>query len=69
VDGTSFAAPIVSSLADPSFTPGELKRLVLRTARRLPHVEVDRQGWGVVDVRRACLAAVASRTENLRRPE
>jgi serine protease AprX len=63
VDGTSFAAPIVSSLAallveaDPSLTPRELKRLVVRTARRLPHVEVDRQGWGVVDVRRACLAA------------
>jgi serine protease AprX len=67
VDGTSFAAPIVSSLAallveaNPALTPGELKRLVVRTARRLPHVDVDRQGWGVVDVRRACLAAEAGR--------
>jgi serine protease AprX len=66
VDGTSFAAPIVSSLAallleaNPALTPRELKRLVIATARRLPHVEVDRQGWGVVDVRRACLAAEAS---------
>ena len=66
VDGTSFAAPIVSSLAAllvearPALVPHELKRLILDTARRLPHVEVDRQGWGVVDVRRACLA-VASR--------
>jgi len=65
VDGTSFAAPIVSSLAallleaDPTLRPSELKRLVLATARRLPHVEVDRQGWGVVDVRRACLAAAS----------
>jgi serine protease AprX len=65
VDGTSFAAPIVSSLAallleaDPTLAPSELKRLVLGTARRLPHVEVDRQGWGVVDVRRACLAAAS----------
>jgi serine protease AprX len=65
VDGTSFAAPIVSSLAallleaDATLAPSELKRLVLSTARRLPHVEVDRQGWGVVDVRRACRAAAA----------
>jgi len=65
VDGTSFAAPIVSSLAallveaNPLLAPRELKRLLLRTARRLPHVEVDRQGWGVVDVERACLAAEA----------
>ena len=59
VDGTSFAAPIVSSLAallveaNPALRPRELKRLIVRTARRLPHVDVDRQGWGVVDLRRA----------------
>jgi serine protease AprX len=63
VDGTSFAAPIVSSLAAqvlearPDLAPREVKRLVLRTARRLPHVEVDRQGWGVVDARAAVEAA------------
>ncbi len=63
VDGTSFAAPIVASLAarlveaNPSLAPRELKRLILRSARRLPHVDVDRQGWGVVDARRACLEA------------
>ena len=63
VDGTSFAAPIVSSLAalvleaNPGLTPGQVKRLLLRTARRLPHVAVDRQGWGVVDARRALEAA------------
>jgi serine protease AprX len=65
VDGTSFAAPIVSSLAallveaNPLLAPRELKRLLLGTARRLPHIEVDRQGWGVVDVERACRAAEA----------
>jgi serine protease AprX len=59
VDGTSFAAPIVSSLAaqilelNPALAPRQVKRLLLRTARRLPHVEVDRQGWGVLDARRA----------------
>jgi serine protease AprX len=63
VDGTSFAAPIVSSLAaqmleaNPGLPPRQLKRLILQTARRLPHVEVDRQGWGVVDARRAVEAA------------
>jgi len=62
VDGTSFAAPIVSSLAalmieaTPALKPAEIKRLMVTTAQRLPHVEVDRQGWGVVDVRR-CLEA------------
>jgi serine protease AprX len=67
VDGTSFAAPIVSSLAallveaNRALAPHELKRLILSTARRLPHVDVDRQGWGVVDVRRACQAVVATR--------
>ncbi len=65
VDGTSFAAPIVSSLAalmleaNPALRPREVKRLIVRTARRLPNVDPDRQGWGVVDVRRACLAAAA----------
>jgi serine protease AprX len=63
VDGTSFAAPIVSSLAaqmleaNPALAPGQVKRLLLQTARRLPHVAADRQGWGVVDARRALAAA------------
>jgi serine protease AprX len=66
VDGTSFAAPIVSSLAarmleaNPALRPRELKRLLLLTARRLPHVEVDRQGWGVVDAPRAVEAAATA---------
>ncbi len=65
VDGTSFAAPIVSSLAaqvlevNPGLAPRQVKSLLLRTARRLSHVDVDRQGWGVIDARRA-LAAAAS---------
>lgn len=69
VDGTSFAAPIVASLAallveaNPGLRPRELKRLIVQTARRLPHVAMDRQGWGVVDVRRACAAALAPETK------
>jgi serine protease AprX len=68
VDGTSFAAPIVSSVAaqmieaNPELTPLQIKRLLIGTARRLPHVDVDRQGWGVVDPERAVLAALQTRS-------
>ena len=59
VDGTSFSAPIVSSViaqileAKPELTPQQIKRILISTAERLPHYEVDRQGWGVIDPRRA----------------
>lgn len=59
VDGTSFSAPIVSSLvaqmieANPDLTPSQIKTILIKTAERLPHYEVDRQGWGVIDPRRA----------------
>ena len=64
VDGTSFAAPIVSSViaqmleANPDLTPQQVKRLLINTAERLPHYEVDRQGWGVVAPRKAVEAAI-----------
>jgi serine protease AprX len=63
VDGTSFAAPIVSSLiaqmleANPSLSPQKIKQILITTAERLPHYEVDRQGWGVIESRKAVLAA------------
>jgi len=59
VDGTSFSAPIVSSVvaqmleANPKLTPSDVKRILITTAERLPHYEVDRQGWGVIDPKRA----------------
>ncbi len=59
VDGTSFAAPIVSSViaqmieANPRLTPSAIKRILISTAERLPQYETDRQGWGVVDARKA----------------
>lgn len=69
VDGTSFSAPIVSSViaqmleANPSLTPQQVKRILISTAERLPRYEVDRQGWGVIDPRRAVVMAAAfSRT-------
>jgi serine protease AprX len=64
VDGTSFSAPIVSSLvaqmleANPSLSPQEVKTILIKTAERLPHYEVDRQGWGVIDPRRAVETAL-----------
>src|SRR5687767_6485987 len=59
VDGTSFAAPIVSSIiacmleANPKLTPQQIKRILIGTAERVPDVEINRQGWGVVNARRA----------------
>ncbi len=64
VDGTSFAAPIISSIvaqmleANPRLTPQQIKKILITTAERLPHYEVDRQGWGVADPRRAVEAAL-----------
>jgi len=68
VDGTSFAAPIVASIAacmleaNPSLTPQQVKRILIDTAERVPGIEVERQGWGVVNPRQAVEKAV-----NLRR--
>ncbi len=65
VDGTSFSAPIVSSViaqmleANPALTPQQIKRILISTAERLPHYEVDRQGWGVIDPRQAVELAVS----------
>ncbi len=59
VDGTSFAAPIVSSVVaqmlecNPRLRPWEVKRLLIETARRLHGVAVERQGWGTVIPSRA----------------
>ena len=67
VDGTSFAAPIVASIAaqmieaHPGLTPQQAKGILMRTARRLPHVDPDRQGAGVVDARGAVDEARALR--------
>jgi serine protease AprX len=59
VDGTSFAAPIVASIAacmleaNPKLTPQQIKRFLIETAERVADVEVYRQGWGVVVPRKA----------------
>jgi serine protease AprX len=67
VDGTSFAAPIVSSIgacmleANPKLAPQQIKKILITTAERVADVEVDSQGWGVVNARRAVEAAWQSR--------
>lgn len=59
VDGTSFSAPIVASVAaqmfeaNPRLTARQARRILIQTATRLPHVDVDRQGWGVVNAKEA----------------
>jgi len=66
VDGTSFASPIVASIAacmleaNPGLTPQQVKRILIDTAERVPGVEVERQGWGVVVPRRAVEIALAA---------
>jgi serine protease AprX len=69
VDGTSFAAPIVSSIvacmleANPRLTPTQIKRILIDTAERVPDIEVDRQGWGVVAAARAVAGALLQNRE------
>jgi serine protease AprX len=67
VDGTSFSAPIVSSIvacmlqANPKLTPQQVKRVLIDTAERVAGVEVERQGWGVVVPRKAVESALRLR--------
>ena len=55
VDGTSFAAPIISSIvaqllaSNPHLTPQQVKSVLMETARPLPNVAATRQGAGIVD--------------------
>jgi len=66
VDGTSFAAPIVTSVvaqmleANPELGPGEVKRILMLTAQRIPGIEIERQGWGEVRPEAAVEAALES---------
>ena len=59
VDGTSFAAPIVSSIvaqmiqANSTLTPGVIKNILVSTADRIVTEPVIRQGYGIVNARRA----------------
>ena len=59
VDGTSFAAPVVASIvaqmieANPELTPGAVKNILISTANRIGSAIAIRQGYGMVNARRA----------------
>ena len=59
VDGTSFAAPIVTSLvaqmleANPNLTPAAVKNILISTADRIAQAPLLRQGYGIVDAQQA----------------
>src|ERR1044072_2335245 len=63
VDGTSFAAPIVTSIvaqmieANPQLTPGVIKNILISTADRIAGAAAVRQGYGVVNAPRAVALA------------
>ncbi len=65
VDGTSFAAPIVSSVvaqmleANPDLKPHQCRRILMTTARGVHGIALDRQGWGVVSPGAAVAEALA----------
>lgn len=58
-DGTSFAAPVVASVvaqmleANPELTPAAVKDILITTADRIPGASAVRQGYGVLNARRA----------------
>lgn len=59
VDGTSFAAPITASVvaqmleANPSLTPAAIKNILAMSAERIRSDRPIRQGYGVLNARRA----------------
>lgn len=66
VDGTSFAAPVVASVvaqmldANPDLKPHAVKHILLSTADRLAGASVIRQGYGILNARRAVEQALRS---------
>ncbi len=64
VDGTSMAAPIVSSVvaqmleANPTLMPSQIEMILCNTARPLPNFPRDRQGHGVLSAAQAVAHAL-----------
>jgi serine protease AprX len=61
VDGTSFAAPIVSSVIaqmleiNPQLTPSMIRGLIFSSAKRIDGLAAERQGFGVIQPRKTIL--------------
>ncbi|HYF33025.1 MAG TPA: S8 family serine peptidase [Chitinophagaceae bacterium] len=66
VDGTSFAAPIVTAVIaqlleiDPALTPAMVRSLVLSTARRIHSAPAERQGFGMIQPRKAVIRSLGA---------
>jgi serine protease AprX len=67
VDGTSFAAPIVTGViaqlleADPLLTPMQLREILFSTAKRIDGIDPIKQGYGQVKPRKAILKALKNK--------
>jgi serine protease AprX len=67
VDGTSFAAPLVASIAacmlqaNPALTPALVREILMNTAHPVPDVPRERQGAGAVHAGRAVALALRER--------
>lgn len=67
VDGTSFAAPIVSSViaqmleAMPDLVPAQVKQILVETAEPLKNISKEQQGFGVPNPRAALERAIMQR--------
>ena len=61
VDGTSFAAPIVSSIiaqlleVNPQLTPAMIREVLFSMAKRIESLPAERQGYGLVQPRKSLL--------------
>ncbi len=64
VDGTSFSAPVVSAViaqlleADPMLTPGQVRQILFKTAKRIKAIPPEQQGFGVIQPRKAILSVL-----------
>lgn len=70
VDGTSFAAPIVASVAaqmieaNPAITAYEIRKILLQTALPLPDYDIARQGYGRLQPKMAVYAVMQRQPMN-----
>ena len=61
VDGTSFAAPVVSAViaqlleVNPQLTPAAIRHILFSTSKRISNLAAERQGFGMVQARKALL--------------
>lgn len=61
VDGTSFAAPIVAAVIaqlleiNPHLTPTQVRTILFSTAKRLPGLPAEQQGYGVIHPAKAII--------------